>query len=177
MKRNEHEATGIIAGVLILGLLIGLGQAARADGGEKRHELTSLLSKSLTSPPPDGDLAKLEADLKKAREALAADPDDPEKTVWVGRRIGYLWRMNEAVDVYTKGIEKHPDYAPFYRHRGHRYISLRKFDLAIADLEKDRWRLCSTEVKAEYGNPEYRREQKILVTDKEANIRNRRLFR
>ncbi len=108
---------------------------AEKDAG-KKAELPSLLGKSLTSPPPGDDLAKLEANLKEAREALAADPDNLEKIVWVGRRLGYLWRMNEAVEVYTKGIAKHPDYAPLYRHRGHRYISLRKFDLAIADLDK-----------------------------------------
>ena len=33
-------------------------------------------------------------------------------------------------------LAEHPDYAPFYRHRGHRYISVRQFDRAIADLDK-----------------------------------------
>jgi tetratricopeptide (TPR) repeat protein len=44
--------------------------------------------------------------------------------------------MREAIDVFTTGIEQHPNYAPFYRHRGHRYISIRRFDDAIADLKK-----------------------------------------
>jgi len=30
----------------------------------------------------------------------------------------------------------HPNYAKLYRHRGHRYITVREFDKAIADLEK-----------------------------------------
>ncbi len=37
---------------------------------------------------------------------------------------------------YTPGIRKYPRDARLYRHRGHRYITLRKFDLAIADFQK-----------------------------------------
>ncbi|MCZ6652052.1 MAG: hypothetical protein O7D91_03380, partial [Planctomycetota bacterium] len=79
---------------------------------------------------------KLEADLESARAELAQNPDDPAKIVWVGRRLGYLWRMNEAVAVYTEGIAKHPSYAPLYRHRGHRHLSLRRFADAEEDLAK-----------------------------------------
>ena len=35
-----------------------------------------------------------------------------------------------------EGIKKFPRDARFYRHRGHRYITLRKFDFAVDDLEK-----------------------------------------
>ena len=82
------------------------------------------------------DRTKLEADLATARRALAADPDDPDNIIWVGRRLGYLWRMSEAIAVYSEGIELHPDCARLYRHRGHRYISVRRFDDAIVDLEQ-----------------------------------------
>jgi tetratricopeptide (TPR) repeat protein len=44
--------------------------------------------------------------------------------------------MREALEVFSQGIEVHPEYAPLYRHRGHRYISLRQFGQAITDLEK-----------------------------------------
>jgi hypothetical protein len=47
-----------------------------------------------------------------------------------------LWRYRDAINVYSKGIALHPNYAKLYRHRGHRYITLREFDKAIADLEK-----------------------------------------
>lgn len=86
--------------------------------------------------PPGPERARQEALLDEARAAWAADPEDPDKLIWVGRRLGYLWRMREAIAVYTEGLRRWPDYAPLYRHRGHRYISLRQFDRAIADLER-----------------------------------------
>jgi tetratricopeptide (TPR) repeat protein len=94
------------------------------------------LGRPLFATPPASDLPRLEADLAAARADLAANPNDPEKIIWVGRRLGYLWRMREAVDVYTEGLNRFPSHAPLYRHRGHRRISLRRFDEAIADLQR-----------------------------------------
>ncbi len=99
-------------------------------------EVISLLGRPLYPIQDSEKRVKLEADLESAREELAQHPEDPAKIVWVGRRLGYLWRMNEAIAVYTEGIAKHPSYAPLYRHRGHRYISLRRFEDAEADLAK-----------------------------------------
>lgn len=99
-------------------------------------EVISALGRSLFAGPPGTDRDKLEADLAAAGKASAADPDNPERDVWLGRRMGYLWRMHDAVCHYSLGIAYYPDYAPLYRHRGHRYISLRRFDDAIVDLEK-----------------------------------------
>jgi tetratricopeptide (TPR) repeat protein len=50
--------------------------------------------------------------------------------------MGYLGEFRAAVETFTEGIRRFPDDARMYRHRGHRYITLRRFDLAIADLEK-----------------------------------------
>ncbi len=109
---------------------------ARRGTGESGVETVSLLGKPLRSGPPGADLAKLEAQLAAARAQLAETPDAAARIIWVGRRLGYLWRMNEAVDVYTEAIPSHPKDARLLRHRGHRYISLRRFDDAIADLER-----------------------------------------
>ena len=57
-------------------------------------------------------------------------------TIWYGRRMAYLSRYNEAIEIYTKGLEKYPDSYKLLRHRGHRYISVRDFDKAIADLQR-----------------------------------------
>ena len=98
-------------------------------------EARSLLGRPLYPVLPGPKRTKLEADLEAARADLAESPPDPARIVWVGRRLGYLWRINEAIEVYSEGIKAHPDYAPLYRHRGHRYISIRQFDNAIVDLE------------------------------------------
>ncbi len=108
---------------------------ARTAQSQRSAEVISLLGQQLDGPPPGADVAKLESELAEARARLAEAPQDPARIVWVGRRLGYLWRMKEAVAVFTGGIEQHPEYAPLYRHRGHRFISMRRFDEAIADFE------------------------------------------
>jgi len=82
------------------------------------------------------DRAKLEANLKAAEDELATSPGSADALVWVGRRQGYLWQYRNAIATFTKGIERFPDDARFYRHRGHRYITVRNFDGAVADFEK-----------------------------------------
>jgi tetratricopeptide (TPR) repeat protein len=80
--------------------------------------------------------ARLEADLAKARADFARDPSSVDAAIWLGRRLAYLGRFPEAIDAFTQGIATHPADARLYRHRGHRYITTRRFDLAVADLKK-----------------------------------------
>jgi tetratricopeptide (TPR) repeat protein len=47
-----------------------------------------------------------------------------------------LWRYRDAIATFSKGIALHPNDARMYRHRGHRYITVREFDRAIADFDK-----------------------------------------
>ena len=79
---------------------------------------------------------EMEKRLAEARANYAANPNDAGAIIWLGRRLSYLGRFLESIEVYTKGIKKFPADARLYRHRGHRYITLRKFDLAIADLKR-----------------------------------------
>lgn len=93
----------------------------------------SLLGEPLHAPEPSAEaLANLEA----AREDYRRAPDDAEAIIWLGRRIAYTGDYRGAIEVFSEGIRKHPHDARFYRHRGHRYISVRDFDRAIADLER-----------------------------------------
>jgi tetratricopeptide (TPR) repeat protein len=80
--------------------------------------------------------AKLDSNLAVAQTEYDKNPNDPERIIWLGRRLAYLWRYRDAIEVYSTGMALHPDYAKLYRHRGHRYITVREFDKAIADLEK-----------------------------------------
>ena len=104
---------------------------------EPEIEATSLLGVPLVSPVSDESArTKMEEQLADARAALAKAPDDADAWIWVGRRLGYLGRYREAVRVFSEGIARFPDDARFYRHRGHRYITLRRLDDAIADLRR-----------------------------------------
>ena len=90
------------------------------------------------SPPPVSPEAKLDMEmkLKEAQAQYEANPKSADALIWVGRRLAYLGRFVESIDTYTKGIKQFPADARFYRHRGHRRITLRQFKLAIADLKK-----------------------------------------
>ncbi|CAN5600417.1 hypothetical protein BH20ACI3_BH20ACI3_14050 [soil metagenome] len=79
---------------------------------------------------------EMEARLEEARRSFEAKPNEPGATIWLGRRLAYLGRFADAIAVYSEGIKKFPWDARFYRHRGHRFLTLRKFHLAIADFEK-----------------------------------------
>lgn len=104
---------------------------------QEKPEVVSLLGKKLYATPATGEeLVKLREELKEAMKKVEADPENPENLIMYGRRLAYLWRYHEAIDVYTRGIKNNPDQAMLYRHRGHRYVSIRKFDLAVADLTK-----------------------------------------
>ena len=76
-----------------------------------------------------------ETKLAQARADFAKDPS-AENSIWLGRRTAYLGRYKEAIGIYTDAITKYPKDARLYRHRGHRFITLRCFDEAIADFEK-----------------------------------------
>ena len=131
--------------VLVAGMSGGAGAQAQKEPGRAQAsaqlpegvEAISLLGQPLRSAPPtEAQRAELEARLAEARAAVEARPIDPESVVWLGRRTAYLGQFREAIAVYTAGIGKFPRYAALYRHRGHRYITVRELDNAIADLER-----------------------------------------
>lgn len=99
-------------------------------------EATSLLGEPLRRPALAPALrAQRIDDLLAARARVEAEPDDPDAWIWVGRRTAYLGRYRDAIELYSQGLERHPDCARLYRHRGHRHLTVRAFDAAIADLE------------------------------------------
>lgn len=69
----------------------------------------------------------------KAKNEFSSNPNNEENIIWYGRRTAYLTKYKEAIDIYSDGIKKFPNSPKLYRHRGHRYISLRMYDKAIAD--------------------------------------------
>ena len=73
---------------------------------------------------------------EKALKEWEIDVNNADSIIWLGRRTAYLGRLREAAAIFSMGIERHPNDPRMYRHRGHRFISLRLFDQAVDDLEK-----------------------------------------
>lgn len=101
----------------------------------QQPEATSLAGRPLTRIAL-ADQEKLEANLAQAEKDLAANPKSADAIIWVGRRLGYLWRYQDAIQTFSRGITAHPNDPRMYRHRGHRYVTVRRFDDAITDFEK-----------------------------------------
>lgn len=96
------------------------------------------VSSELYKAPPMSPEARREAEAKlaEARAAYEKDKGNADALIWLGRRTAYLGRFGEAIMLFSKGVEKHPRDARFYRHRGHRLITMRRFREAVNDLEK-----------------------------------------
>ncbi len=79
---------------------------------------------------------EFETKLDEARQRYEKDSHAAENIIWLGRRTAYLGRYKDAIRIFTQGIQQFPSDARLYRHRGHRFITLRCFDAAVSDFEK-----------------------------------------
>jgi len=137
-------------------LLLLLPACERGDQTSAAPELPagaqamSLSGEALYPPEMSEEVrADREARLAEARADYEADPDDADAIIWLGRRTAYLGEYQDAIVIYSEGIAKHPDDPRMYRHRGHRYITVRRFDDAIADLERAAQLIAGTEDEVE----------------------------
>jgi tetratricopeptide (TPR) repeat protein len=110
---------------------------AAAQTGPRMVEAMSLFGEPLYRPTPAGEaLQRMERQLAEARTAHAKAPSNADSIIWLGRRTAYLGRFTDAIAIFSDGIAKHPGDARMYRHRGHRYLTTRKFADAIRDFER-----------------------------------------
>ncbi len=127
----------LIAGSMTLGDHAECFYADGASQEKEKPEVISLLGKELYARPAVGEaLRKLQEALEDTSLKLEADPEDAENLIQYGRSLAALWRYQEAIEVYSKGVGLHHDHALLYRHRGHRFISVRQFKKAVADLTR-----------------------------------------
>jgi len=105
---------------------------------KETFEAVSILGTKLFPPSIESERIrqKRERQLQKAEDDFKVNPDSLEYIVWYGRRLSYLYRYRESIQVYTEGLRKFPESYRLFRHRGHRYLTTRQFDKAIDDLEK-----------------------------------------
>ena len=132
-----------------------------ADGAQAM----SLSGKPLHAAPPG---QKTLDQLAEAKNNYEAKPNDADNIIWYGRRTAYSGDFRGAIEIYSDGIEKFPNDDRMYRHRGHRYISIREFDRAIADLEQAAKLIEGKDNETEPdGQPN---EQNIPVSSRHGNI-------
>lgn len=107
---------------------VSLVAFSQQENCEDRQHPMPVLSDSLKKD--------FQKNLISAEKKYKTDSSNSEHIIWYGRRLAYLGLYKEAIEIYTKGISRFPANARFYRHRGHRYITMRCFDKAIEDLKK-----------------------------------------
>jgi tetratricopeptide (TPR) repeat protein len=136
---RPRTAPRLTAWVLALACAAALAGCVpgRGPGPAGEPEARSLFGQPLY--PPELTLEarqRLEAQLDSARLVYEKDPDNADAVLWYGRRAAALGHYREAISLFTEGMNKHPRDARFYRFRGHRWITVRRFDRAVGDLER-----------------------------------------
>ena len=116
--------TSIIAAAITLGPALDAGQTGVQSMQYRSPE--GVEYRSL----PDTDA------VKSARVALDANPKNITRIIDLGVAQSGARQFREAIATFTRGLEIEPNNALLLRWRGHRYLSVRDFDRAFADLTR-----------------------------------------
>src|SRR4051794_35462234 len=135
--RNAPRLTARVLALACAAVLGGCVPHVGGPGPAGEPEARSLFGQPLYSPEltPEG-RQRLEAQLDSARLVYEKDPDAAHPTLWSARRPAGLGPARQPLSLSPEGIHKHPRAARSYRFRGHRWITVRRFDRAVGDLER-----------------------------------------
>lgn len=89
---------------------------------------------------------------------------------YAGLLKNMLGKPQQAVDLFTAGLASAPDDARLYRHRGHRYMTLHRFDDAISDLEHAAELIKGQPDEHEFWTPEVEDDLINLILDRSAEL-------
>jgi Flp pilus assembly protein TadD len=127
MPHNDMQCAALTSVIIVA---IGLGAALSAG---------QTGTQSVQYKSPEGveyrSLPETDA-ITSARAALAADPKNITRIIDLGVAESGARQFREAIATFTRGLEIHPNNALLLRWRGHRYLSVRDFDRAFADLTR-----------------------------------------
>jgi tetratricopeptide (TPR) repeat protein len=117
---NRSIITALLTGALAVGALPVVGQSVqyRSGAGVEYRSLADT-----------GAIAR-------AQIALAADPGNVERIIALGVAQSGARQFREAIETFGRGLEIAPANALLYRWRGHRHLSVREFDRAMADFTR-----------------------------------------
>lgn len=103
---------------------------------EPRH-VAALDGSALQPMPATPEQVEARArDRQRAALDWAGHLDDEQAASWFGRRLAYEGRYHDAVLAYTTALQRFPESESLLRHRGHRFITLRRFARAETDLRR-----------------------------------------
>jgi len=100
-------------------------------------ETLSFLGEPLRRLPLAPEVRTRREELISNRKKICEDCPEVALTfiAW-GRALGTAHRYREAVDVFTQGLARHSEDVKLLRFRGHRWITLRRPNQALADLTR-----------------------------------------
>ena len=107
---------------------------------------TSASAQSVQYRSPAGVTYRSQPDtgpIARAKAALDADPRNVQRFIALGVAQSGARQFREAIVTFTRGLAIAPNEPMLYRWRGHRYLSVREFDKAMADLTRG-YKLDST---------------------------------
>ncbi|MDP5053576.1 MAG: tetratricopeptide repeat protein [Congregibacter sp.] len=133
MQNKSSCSRVLLCSLLLLAVPLKTAQAlaAQTSALPEGAQAVSLDGRPLYAAEPSEQTLE---NLRAAQNAYDVDPGDAEAIIWLGRRIAYTGDYRRAIQVFSDGISMFPGDPRFYRHRGHRYLSVRKFDEAIDDF-------------------------------------------
>lgn len=138
--RRRADAT--IAFLLLLPFgMVGCGGAdGPGSGGADVGVADSAMVEGLELVSPLGRELHARSDTQgrilAADATLAEDPDNVELIIAAGIARSSVWQYRDAIHLYDRAAQLAPENPWVFRHRGHRYISTRRFVDAVADLER-----------------------------------------
>ena len=100
---------------------------------------TPAAAQSVQYRSPAGVVYRAQADtgpVARAERALAADPRNVQRFIDLGVAQAGARQMREAVRTFTRALALAPNDPMLLRWRGHRHLSVREFDRAMADLTR-----------------------------------------
>lgn len=136
---NTAKSRFLRQSVTVFVLTVTSGCARYATGTFAGPDLTteggSLTGHALVRPPlTEANRTRLTAQLMAASDTLRMNPNSADALIWVGRRLAYLAKYREAIDTFSAGVTRFPNDVRFLRHRGHRYLTIRRPMLAERDF-------------------------------------------
>ena len=115
--------------VRIVGLLIAIIASSALGAHAQSVQYTTVTGVVYRSQPDTGAIAR-------AEQALAAEPNNIERLIAVGIAQSGVRQFREAIQTFTRGLRREPKNVVLYRWRGHRFLSVRDYDRALADFNQ-----------------------------------------